>query len=71
VLTSSVDSSIQIYADDHDTAKFFYNWISLQYISRSEVKFQQFYNEFGMISLIRSNGMQDYINKNKRAYRQI
>jgi hypothetical protein len=71
VLTSSVDSFIQIYTDDHDTAKSFYDWILLQYISRSEIKFQQLYNEFGMILLARSNDIQDYIDKNKRAYRQI
>jgi hypothetical protein len=71
VFTSSVDSFIQIYADDHDTAKFFYDWILLQYTPRSEVKLQQLYDEFGMISLTKFNDMQDYIDKNKRAYRQI
>jgi hypothetical protein len=71
VFTSSIDNFIQIYIDDHDTTKSFYNWILLQYTPRSEIKFQQLYNEFGMISLARFNNMQNYINKNKRVYRQI
>jgi hypothetical protein len=71
LIRMAVEPTLRSNANDHHTAKSFYDWLIKQYSPKQDIEVKVLFNEYSKLPLASCINMQEYIDQHKRIIQRI